>query len=138
MNYISVRALQKENTTRPAQAPVDVQGAQNRLLSYHQAISNHNTKAAYNMLTSSMQNQMGSYNSYAEGYRMTLTSVAGNLQVLSSDANHVNLSYDLRARDRAGSRVKVQNFSGSAELVLINGTWYIDSMTAKKQGEYFE
>jgi hypothetical protein len=138
VNYISARALLKENTTRPAQAPVDVQGAQNRLMSYHQAISNHNTKAAYNMLTSSMQNQMGSYNSYAEGYRMTLTSVAGNLQVLSSDANHVNLSYDLRARDRAGSRVKVQNFSGSAELVLINGTWYIDSMTAKKQGEYFE
>ena len=138
VNYISVRALQKENTTRPAQAPVDVQGAQNRLLSYHQAISNHNLKAAYNMLTSSMQNQMRTYGSYADGYRMTLTSTAGNLRVLSSDATHVQLSYDLRARDRAGNRVLVQNFSGSAELVLINGTWYIDSMAANKQGEHFE
>lgn len=138
VNYISIRLLLKDNTPTATQTPADIAGARSRFLSYHQAISNHNLQAAYNILSSRMQNQMGEYSSYSSGYRTTLSSNVTNLQVTSSDSNHVQLTYDLKARDRAGNRVKVQNFAGSANMVLVNGTWNIDSMSANKQGEYFE
>ena len=140
VNYISVRLLPKEEKQAAApQAQADVAGARSRLLGYYQAISNHSMQAAYGTLTSSMQNQFGEYSTYSAGYKTTISSAITNIQTLSSDTTHAQFEYDLKARDRAsGNRVKVQTFHGTANMVLLNGTWYIDSMSVKKQGEYME
>ena len=133
VNYITVRYA----PSKPA-AP-DPVGAVSAMKAYHTAITNHQYQAAYSMLTSDMQNTMGTFENYSAGYRTTLSSTATDVKVLSAAGNTVQLEFGLRARDRAaGGRVLVQLFSGTATVVNDNGKWLIDSMQVKKQGEHYE
>jgi len=134
--YITVRYAP---VSKLAEAAPDPSGALTAMQAYHKAISNRQYQDAYGMMTSDMQNAMGTFENYRNGYRSTLSSTVTDTKVLSADGNRVRIGYTLRARDRAnGGRVLVQVFSGTAIMVNSNGRWYIDEMQASKQGEHYE
>ncbi len=95
--------------------------------------------ASYNLLSSDMQNHMGSMNDFASGYKTTISNSVSNIHVISSTENQVIINYDLTAKDRAnGNRVKIQYFNGTATLSNATGSWHIVDMTVKKTGEHME
>lgn len=136
VDYITVRYAPAAKLSELAPDP---SGAVTAMQAYHKAISNHNYQDAYGMMTPDMQNAMGTFENYRNGYQSTLSSTVTDTKVLSTDGNRVRIGYTLRARDRAkGGRVLVQVFSGTAIMVNNNGRWYIDEMQASKQGEHYE
>ncbi len=136
VDYITVRYAPAAKLSELAPDP---SGAVTAMQAYHKAISNHKYQDAYGMMTSDMQNAMGTFENYRDGYQSTLSSTVTDTKVLSTDGNRARIGYTLRARDRAkGGRVLVQVFSGTAIMVNNNGRWYIDEMQASKQGEHYE
>ena len=136
VDYITVRYAPAAKLSELAPDP---SGAVTAMQAYHKAISNHKYQDAYGMMTPDMQNAMGTFENYCNGYQSTLSSTVTDTKVLSTDGNRVRIGYTLRARDRAkGGRVLVQVFSGTAIMVNNNGRWYIDEMQASKQGEHYE
>ena len=113
--------------------------AQAALKNYYKYITERKFRAAYDSLTWDMQNQMGTYESFSNDYDETISSMAKNVKIISSNDTEVILQYDLIARDKfKQNRVKVQTFSGVATLRLNNDIWQIDNMKVKKNGEYVE
>lgn len=149
VSYISVRIPEEENTdtkssdtnsnkssteknTNMASANEAVQA----LNSYYAAITRHDMRAAYNVLSDDMQTHMGSLNDYADGYKTTLSDSISNVQVTSNSGDEIALSYTLTARDSYnGNSIKEQTFACTALLSKKTGSWHIVDMSAKKQGE---
>ena len=149
VSYISVRIPEEENTdtqssdtnsnkssteknTNMASANEAVQA----LNSYYAAITRHDMRAAYNVLSDDMQTHMGSLNDYADGYKTTLSDSISNVQVTSNSGDEIALSYTLTARDSYNSNsIKEQTFACTALLSKKTGSWHIVDMSAKKQGE---
>ena len=101
--------------------------AQAALKNYYKYITERKFRAAYDSLTWDMQNQMGTYESFSNDYDETISSMAKNVKIISSNDTEVILQYDLIARDKfKQNRVKVQTFSGVA------------TMKVKKTSEYVE
>lgn len=122
--------LPEESTDNPAQLA---------LKNYYKYITEKKFREAYDTLTWDMQNHMGTYEDFSNDYDETISSVAQNVMILSSNDTETILQYDLIARDKfKRDRVKVQNFSGVATLKLENDIWKIDSMKVKKTGEHVD
>lgn len=128
------------NASTQQQPATSAEAAQQVFQSYHKAITDKQYAAAYNLMTTDLQQQFGSLNDYTAGFSTTISSEAVDVAVASSDNAHVTLSYILIAKDRTGSQeVKVQRFKGSATFIkLADGSWKINSMSAEKLGEYME
>jgi hypothetical protein len=136
VDYITVRYAPVEQSKKSTPNP---DGAVLAMRDYHTAITNHQYDKAYSMMTHDMQNAMGTFENYRKGYGTTLSSTVTDVKVLSTEGNKVRIAFNLRARDRAsGGRVIVQNFSGTAIMLNVNGNWHIDEMRASKQGEHYE
>ena len=136
VDYITVRYAPVEQSKKSTSNP---DGAVLAMREYHKAITNHQYDKAYSMMTYDMQNAMGTFENYRKGYSTTLSSNVTDIKVLSTEGNKVRIAFNLRARDRAsGGRVLVQNFSGTALMLNVNGNWHIDEMRASKQGEHYE
>lgn len=133
VKYISARLVTDNQQQKKPQA--DVNGAKGMLMGYYQDITNHNLRSAYNRLSPDMQNHMGAFENFADGYQTTISSVANNLQVVSAEPDRVVISYNLVARDRQRGPVKQQTFVGNATLSNASGRWQIVDMTVKKTGE---
>lgn len=140
--YISVRMPEDEKQApqqKQSAQQVDSSPAKAALSSYYQSISDRRMRDAYSTLSSDMQNQMGSFESFSQGYQTTLSNSVSNIQVVSAAPGKVVLTYTLMSRDRmANKRVKVQTFSGQATLSSASGRWHIVDMNVKKQGEHME
>ena len=122
--------LPEESTDNPAQLA---------LKNYYKYITEKKFREAYDTLTWDMQNHMGTYEDFSNDYDETISSVAQNVMILSSNDTETILQYDLIARDKfKRDRVKVQNFSGVATLKLENDIWKIDSMKVKKTCEHVD
>ena len=122
--------LPEESTDNPAQLA---------LKNYYKYITEKKFREAYDTLTWDMQNHMGTYEDFSNDHDETISSVAQNVMILSSNDTETILQYDLIARDKfKRDRVKVQNFSGVATLKLENDIWKIDSMKVKKTGEHVD
>ena len=133
--YISVRMPEDEKQApqqKQSAQQVDPSPAKAALSSYYQSISDRRMRDAYSTLSSDMQNQMGSFESFSQGYQTTLSNSVSNIQVVSAAPGKVVLTYTLN------KRVKVQTFSGQATLSSASGSWHIVDMNVKKQGEHME
>lgn len=119
------------------QKNTDISDAGVRFFEYHRAITEHNLRQAYGYLSKDFQNRM-TYEGWAPGFDKTLSSNPSNLQLISSEPNRVEFSYNLEARDKENNQVKVQLFKGRTILIKQNGSWKIDSIVADKTGEHIE
>ena len=136
VQYISVRIPDDGSSSDNA---ASAQEAQQTLMNYYAAISKHNMRAAYNLLSADMQTHMGDLDAYAAGYKDTLMSMASDINVTSNSGDEVALSYKLTSRDRFDrGDVKVQYFSCTALLSKKTGSWHITNLSAKKTGEDIE
>ena len=124
----------------PSFTDVPPGSAQAALIGYYDDITKRNMQSAYGRLSDAMQNQMGVYENFANGYQTTISSQASDVKVQSSSDTQATLSYTLTSKDRTDSgKTKVQTFRGQATLEKgADGTWKITDMNVKKQGERME
>lgn len=141
VSYISVRIVEeppKQNNS--SNTDINAEQAARAFLSYHEAITDRNFSAAFNLFTEERKANMN-YNvqAFAKGYADTLRSEITDLRLVSSSENHVVMNYILDARDRTGgSRVLYQQFQGQVEMVKVGGEWKIASTQSKKIKEVME
>ena len=130
VNYISVRI--PDETTSSSSAANE---AKQVLNNYYAAITRHDMRVAYNILSADMQTHMGSLDVYADGYKTTLSDEIFDVQVTSDSGDEIAFSYILTARDKYNNGVKEQTFACTALLSKKTGSWHIVDMSAKKQSE---
>ena len=130
VNYISVRIPDETASSSSA-----ANEAKQVLTNYYAAITKHDMRAAYNILSADMQTHMGSLNVYADGYKTTLSDEISDVQVTSDSGDEIAFSYILTARDKYNNGVKEQTFACTALLSKKTGSWHIVDMSAKKQSE---
>lgn len=104
---------------------------------FHTYIGNRQYRHAYALFSSEFQANVP-YDGWVQGYRDTLSSDPTDVRIRQSDGSRAYVDFELKARDREGSRVKVQYFQGTAELIYIQGTWKIHELAAKPTRGYYE
>lgn len=129
VDYISVRI--------PETPKVDTQAvgnaAKEAVASYHKYITNRDYKAAYNLLTPDMQNTMGLFENWTQGFRNTIESRATDLQVANVQADSAEVSFILVARDRRpGGGYEENKFRSTATVVKTDSGWKIAAVNNKK------
>ena len=100
---------------------------------FHHKITDGEPGLAWDILTEDYKNAFRSYESFAAGYRTTLTSRPGHIRQLQRDTDTVELFYLLKAEDRENDRqITVQTFECSTVLKKVQGCWRLDSGTGKR------
>lgn len=125
-------AAKPKQTVDPNVATVN--DATSALYLYHEAITNKNIKAAYNMLTDHRKQVIGGFDSMRRGYATTIESVISYTEPTYVDPNKVVLRYRLDAKDLINGQIKLQTFSGTVTMVKIGTQWYMDDMTGRVVG----
>lgn len=130
VNYISIRIPEndaklrtKENSTEK----LDYKVAIDVFYSFHRNITNKSYRQAYNCLSNDMQNHM-SYDGWVPGFKTTVSSTPYDIKITSGDADHVVLTYVLRAVDNPGG---TQEFNGTVTLIKIGDEWRINEIVNK-------
>lgn len=128
VEYISVRIPEapKVDTTAIGNS------AKEAIAAYHKYITNRDYKAAYNLLTPDMQNTMGAYENWTQGFRNTIESRATDLQVSNVQADSAEVSFILVARDRRPGGYEENRFRSTATVVKTGGGWKIATVNNKK------
>ena len=117
----------------------DVDIAKQTFIKYHRAITNKNYREAYNILSYSQQQRMGSFENYVSGFANTISSEVTNLTLVSQETNSYTFEYTLTARDHyQGGRIKVQIFKGHVIMAEDNGNWYVQYAQSNKISERIE
>lgn len=120
---------------KSADTAADQQGliaANNILPTFHQAITAKQYQTAFNYLGQEMQNYVGGYDKFVNGYATTISSKVANMNTISSDSNNAVIEYILEAKDQINGAIVEQRFKGKATLKKIDGNWKIVETTAKK------
>ena len=102
------------------------------LPAFHKAITTKQYQTAYNYLGPEMQNYVGGYDKFVNGYATTISSKVRDMNVLSDDSNSTVIEYILEAKDRINGGIVEQSFKGTATMKKINGNWRIVENTAKR------
>ena len=129
VEYISVRIPEapKVDTNAVGNA------AKEAIATYHKYITNRDYKAAYNLLTPDMQNTMGLYENWTQGFRNTIESRVTDLQVSNVQADSAEVNFILVARDqRPGGGYEENRFRSTATVVKTAGGWKIAAVNNKK------
>lgn len=141
--HLTLKTTSGANTAKNSDNPVsknadtaaDQQGsitANNILPTFHQAITAKQYRTAFNYLGQEMQNYVGGYDKFVNGYATTISSKVANMNTISSDSNNAVIEYILEAKDRINGAIVEQRFKGKATLKKIDGNWKIVETTAKK------
>ena len=109
----------------------NVSQARKVLVGYYMAIADRRMREAYNSLTWEVQNQLGTFENYSNGYGTTVSNEVTNIEVLSEGDNNVRLSYQLTSKDNINGTIKVQMFLGKADLIKSDGRWLISNFDVK-------
>ena len=141
VDYISERFVQNtpepQNDTKTDEA--SELSAEQTFKNYHKAITNRNYREAYETLSYKQRERRGDIDSYAAGYKDTISSEVSDMRLVSSDGDSRTFDYTLTARDRQqGNRVKVQTFKGQVTMAQDKGRWFIRNVDSKKINERFE
>ena len=103
------------------------------MASYHKYITNKDYRAAYNLLTPDMQNTMGLFENWTQGFRNTIESRVTDLQVGNVQADSAEVSFVLVARDRRpGGGYDENRFRSTATVVKTDSGWKIAAVNNKK------
>ena len=115
VEYISIREVAKSSNPQVTYQynPADsVSAAKNTLISFHNYITDHKLRDAYNCLSSRFQSRM-SYDGWAKGFATTVESSVSDIAVTNQTNDAVTLTYTLTARDNPGG---TNRFRGTATL----------------------
>ena len=125
---------QKNKTTSVSSASTNKteQDAGYVLKAFHDAITAKQYRTAYDYLGAEMQNYVGGYEKFVNGYSTTISSRITDDRIISSDASNAVIEYTLEARDQLKAGIAVQNFKGKATLKKVEGNWKIVEVTAKR------
>lgn len=143
VDYISERFVQNisepQNDTPTKTDEASELSAEQTFKNYHKAITNRNYREAYETLSYKQRERRGDIDSYAAGYKDTISSEVSDIRLVSSDGDSRTFDYTLTARDRQqGNRVKVQTFKGQVTMAQDKGRWFIRNVDSKKVNERFE
>lgn len=105
--------------------------AGNVLISYYQAIAAGRMSEAYNSLSWEMQNQLGTYESFSQGYTSTVSNDVTDIRGIAEGDDYVVLSYELHSVDNINGRLVRQTFLGEATLALLKGHWLITDFNVR-------
>lgn len=112
-------------------------GATGAFTKYHKDISSHHMNDAYNAFSDGFKAKVP-YSGWVSGYNTTISSEPSNIKTISSNDSQAQLSFTLKARDRANGKILVQVFEGTCTLVKANNQWKIDEIISKKISERYE
>ena len=116
----------------PAKPSAPSNGSAEALKDFHYAISMKKYKDAYQYLGPEMQQYVGGYDKFVQGYQTTVYSVVRSPYVVSNDGTNAVIKYTIQAKDRTSSGDVLQDFSAESKLTKINGRWRIVDTRAKK------
>lgn len=120
-----------QKSVAPAVKATDTSKPEGMFRSYHQLITDHKYQEAYQCFTPSMQESMGDYETWAQGYATTVSSIPEQVSVISNDGTNAVLSFYLKATDLINGRNQVQYFKGQCRLTKIDGQWKIAEISAQ-------
>ena len=143
VEYISIRIVEEPASPKQennSAIPENVKQAAAAFVSYHNAITNGNFPAAFDLFTDERKAKMD-YNirGFASGYSDTISSEVTDLKLVSNSGDTVVMNYILDARDRAGGgRILYQQFSGQVVMIRVGGVWKIASTESRRIKEVME
>lgn len=139
VGYISERLVQSENESRSSSSSNSSSDAEQTFRNYHRAITNHNYREAYEILSYKQREYVGDFDSYVNGFSNTISSEVSDIRLVSSDGDACTFDYTVTARDRyQGNRVKVAIFKGQVTMAKDKGRWYVRNARSNKVDERFE
>ena len=94
------------------------------LLDFHDGITKKNYRQSYNCLSKEFQTSLN-YDSWAKGFKTTVSSSVSNVQVASETNLKIVLRYDLKAVDEPGG---TSNFRGTVTLIKTSDGWKINDI----------
>ena len=117
---------ESENLPNPqiAEKNVSSKDAIRVLLDFHDGITQKNYRQSYNCLSKEFQTSLN-YDSWAKGFKTTVSSSVSNIQVSSETNLKIILRYDLQAVDEPGG---TSNFRGTATLIKTADGWKINDI----------
>lgn len=133
VNYISIRIPEEWMITE-----VDEKNAKDVFITYHNYISNGKIRDAYNLLSDYWKEQIGTFDSYAPGYKNTISSQIDKLDIVSKDDGKIVFNYNLTARDKNPKGILVKKFVGTTTMVKVDDVWKISITKSEKVKEYIE
>ena len=116
----------------PAKSSAPSNGSAEALKDFHYAISMKKYKDAYQYLGPEMQQYVGGYDKFVQGYQTTVYSVVRSPYIVSNDGTNAVIKYTIQAKDRTSSGDVLQDFSAESKLTKINGRWRIVDTRARK------
>ncbi len=116
----------------PVKSSAPSNGSAEALKDFHYAISMKKYKDAYQYLGPEMQQYVGGYDKFVQGYQTTVYSVVRSPYVVSNDGTNAVIKYTIQAKDRTSSGDVLQDFSAESKLTKINGRWRIVDTRARK------
>ena len=102
------------------------------LKGFHYSITTKDFKTAYQYLGPEMQQYVGGYDKFVQGYATTIHSLPADMKVVASDGSNATMTYTIYAKDKMPSGEIKQEFSAESKFKLINGQWRIVDTRAKK------
>ena len=139
VGYISERLVQSENESRSSSSSNSISDAEQTFRNYHRAITNHNYREAYEILSYKQREYVGDFDSYVNGFSNTISSEVSDIRLVSSDGDACTFDYTVTARDRyQGNRIKVATFKGQVTMAKDKGRWYVRNARSNKVDERFE
>ena len=102
------------------------------LKGFHYSITTKDFKTAYQYLGPEMQQYVGGYDKFVQGYATTIHSLPADMKVVASDGSNATMTYTIYAKDKMPSGEIKQEFSAESKFKLINGMWRIVDTRAKK------
>ena len=123
----------------PEEKPAGVEDAKKTFLNYHRAITEKNYREAYEILSYKQRERVGNFDSYAAGFKDTISSEVNDINFVSSDEDSCTFDYTLTAHDRYhDGRIKTQIFKGQVTMAKDKGRWYVRHAKSTKIDERIE
>ena len=97
------------------------------LTTFHDNITRKDYRQAYSCLSKSLQGRM-SYDSWAGGFKTTVSSSASDIKITSETSDKITMTYNLQAVDNPGG---TRNFNSTVVVIKTENGWKIDSMSNK-------
>jgi len=120
-----------DDATKQNSKQNNINDAKNALEKHYQALNSRDFRGAYAGMTENMQNQMGVYNNFVDGYKDTVSSDISNIKVEAYyNDRRIVFVYTLKGSDAVNGRKSSRNFNCKVDMVKQENRWLIDNREA--------
>lgn len=95
---------------------------------FHAAITAKNYRKAYDYFSSTGKHVLGSWDSWAQGYKTTIASIPEGVTVVEQNDNETKLAYRLRAVDNVDGKRVTRYLKGTVTLIKTDDGWKINQI----------